>query len=204
MTFDDLYASRQGANKMLRRFVELGLAEVIGQVSFKGAGGSCLVYTATDGPAWRRNQLKHDCIAVWVVTRLGLSFLIGADVDQTLLPDFVLLTGDGTRRVNGEIDTGSSTYRRIKEERMPKYDGCADPTLWVSCGLWSTSDATRLEGLAERAKGRPTHWFVTLADVLEHKLAAPVVNCDGVRKPLERLLTDPLPASTGAETGKPH
>jgi len=206
MTFDDIYGTRQGANKMLRRMVELGEAEVIGQVSFKGAGGTCLVYAAADGPSWKRNQLKHDVIAHRVIVKLRLPFLNGEDVDQALLPDFVLLTKKKAkqRRVNGEVDTGASPYKRIEEERLPKYDGCPDPVLWVSCGLWSTGDTTRRDAIAKRAKGRPNHWVVTLADILEHKLAVKVVNCDGVTKTLGRLFTDPVLPSTVPDTAEPQ
>lgn len=174
--------------------VELGLAEVIGEERFEGHGGWSYVYAAKGGPRWKKNQLKHDCLAFRVIVRLGLTFLNGDEVDADREPDFELF-GDAGVRLFAEVDTGATPYWRLLEDRLPKYLP-DDVVLWVSCGLWSTKDETRLKGLLGIAAGRPNHWFSTLHDVLKSGLQADVINCDGETKALTDLLTGLLPPST--------
>jgi hypothetical protein len=221
-TFDDLFTTRQGANKALRKLVEERIAEVVGTVNFHGEGGNCFVYTANGVRNYKRNQIKHDVIEMLVITRLGLEYLRGDDVDEDRLQDFILFSQPkkieesdkeeskqedeseeseqeektvAPLRLHGEIDSGASTYERIETERFPKYDGCEEPTLWVSCGLWNTNDKTRLKGLKDRSGGRTRFWFVTLQQLLDEGLDAVLVNCEDEEKTVSDLLTDPEPPS---------
>lgn len=191
--FEDLIGTRQGIHKALRKMNAAGLAEVIGEVNFHGEGGNAFVWAAP-GRRHQRTQLKHDCIGMLAIVALGLPFLRGNEVDADLLPDFELFQGG--RKLNGEIDSGASNYGRVIEERYPKYEGCSDPTLWISCGLYSTNDLTRMEGLRVRAKNLPDFWFSTLAAVRKSGLETFVVNVEGSHKRIHDLLTDREPSST--------
>jgi hypothetical protein len=193
--FLDMYSTRQGANKALRKLLVAGIAQVIGLVNFHGEGGDCYVYAAREtAKRWKRSQLKHDVIVTTVILALGLEYLRNTDVDADLLADFELY-GNG-KKINGEVDSGACTYSRIKKERFTKHAQHSEPTLWVSCGLWSTSDMARREGLRERADGLPHMWFTTLGEIENNALNARIINCDDVEKRVSDLLTDPESPST--------
>jgi hypothetical protein len=187
--FTDMYSTRQSANKALRRLVDQGVAEVIGQIPTRGEGDLCLVYAAVGSPRWRTQQLRHDVIGTTLILHLGLPYKRGNDVNPALEPDFETYGG---RKVNWEIHTGlTATYARVKEERFPLYADCADPTIWITCGLWNTKQTTQSERLRTLAVGMPNMWFAALSDLRKNGLATPLLNCNDDVRLVQELCLKP-------------
>ncbi len=199
--FGDIWNSRQAADYNLRRLVEDGLAEIVGGIPWMGAGQFLRVFAASGQP-YRRNQLLHDAMVHLAALRIDLPYTLAPHTDAVLEPDITWVCGEYL--IHGDLCTGSSSYKDIREERYTVYENCTDLLLWIIAGWWGTAEATRLEKMLDFAKGTAIAdiaWFGTLTDVLGKGREATFLSCDDREITITELLAE-LHGSSKPETPK--
>lgn len=179
LTLEDLeefYTTRQGLQVALKRLVDLGELEIVGEANMNRRNPALAF--ALPGTVVRRNQLVHEVLGSRVIDKAGLDAVRAPHTDPNRKQDIQWAMLDG------EICSGSMSYREIFTDRFPKYEDSDSIVVWFCAGLWGTHEQTRLEVLRAGAdKIAEVSWFVTISEFLEKGHKAVLTN------PLKEELT---------------
>lgn len=132
----------------------------------------------------KRDNLLHEAYTMEVVLAYyPCVFMMGADVNQTMLPDATLTIGGNTYHVELDCDTMG---RGQMSKRMLKYAGCTD-TVLVVCLTES-----RMKRLMKWWSPLPNAYFSTIRQVVSDPYGPVWTGSDGqiasVEKAVEQLV----------------